>query len=281
MSSQSQRPRYIRGTDAAIALLKTIGASDVPLRLTRLSESLGVPRASLYRIIRTLAEHGLLSLVRKGWVAPGPTWAAFAAKFEAICRSEDERSRRGDAHGTEGGRAGYGLLRNPDSSVITRGRFLHAPKFRIGFTNAALDNPWRTALVHAVEMGAARRADLVASLSVRHASRSIQRQIEDIEALASQGVEGLIISAVDCGALAPAIAAAASRGIPTVLVDRGDCALNRVASHVACDNWMIGHTMAHWLAERIGGRGGIVGAMARRAHWRQGWNRHAGWRRIS
>ena len=136
--------------------------------------------------------------------------------------------------------------------------FRRSPKYRIGFANAALDSPWRTALVHAVEFGAARRRDLVGSLVVRHAARSVARQVTDLESLIEAGVDGLVVSALDVDAISPIMGRAAERGIPTVLVDRGRAGTGPHVSYVACDNWMIGWTMAQWLCEHIAGRGGIV-----------------------
>ena len=136
--------------------------------------------------------------------------------------------------------------------------FRRSPKYRIGFANAALDSPWRTALVHAVEFGAARRRDLVGSLIVRHAARSVARQVTDLESLIEAGVDGLVVSALDVDAISPIVGRAAERGIPTVLVDRGRAGTGPHVSFVACDNWMIGWTMAQWLCEHIAGRGGIV-----------------------
>jgi hypothetical protein len=94
--------------------------------------------------------------------------------------------------------ASYSLIRNPDCSVVarsTRSRISH--KFRLGFSNASLDHPWRTALVHSVEYGAVRSSDLVSSFAVRHARLDASRQAHDVEELLKSGVDGLIVSAHD------------------------------------------------------------------------------------
>ena len=259
MARQTKRRPYRRGIDTAIALLKMLGRKDGPSRIGEITATLGIPHASIYRIIRTLSEHGVLATVRPGWVVPGPTCAGLAVQFEACARREDERIAGREARPPTDGAVAYGLLRNAGTCVITPGRsYRRSPKYRIGFANAALDNLWRTALVHAVESGASRRTDLVASLAVRHAARDVARQASDIDTLVSEGVDGLVVSAVDGEALGSAIARAAERGVPTILVDRGSAVPGRHVSLVACDNWMIGRTMARWLAEHIGGKGGVV-----------------------
>jgi ABC-type sugar transport system substrate-binding protein len=257
--AQAQRRHYRRGIDTAISLLKAIGRRDGPCRVGELGNALGIPHASLHRIVRALSEHGVVAMPRRGWIVAGPICKVLASRFEANARREDDRLIGRKLGHASIGRAGYGLLRNPESCRLTSTTpFRRPPKYRIGFSNAALDSPWRTALVHAVEFGSAKRCDLVSSLTVLHAAHDVARQIADIEALVEAGVDGLVVSALDGDHIGPVIARAAQRGIPTVLVDRGIPSAIPHASFVACDDWMIGRTMARWLAEYLGGHGGVV-----------------------
>ena len=259
MTRHKTRPSYQRGIDAALALLKAIGRKDGPSRVSDVALALHIPHASVYRIIRTLAEHSLVVSTGRGWIAPGPTWATLARRYEDAVRGEDERSRMRKSFRSSVRGAACSFPGNPHPYVLASDHnFRRSPKYRIGFANAALDSPWRTALVHAVEFGAARRRDLVGSLFVRHAARSVARQVTDLESLIEAGVDGLVVSALDVDAISPIMGRAAERGIPTVLVDRGRAGTGPHVSFVACDNWMIGWTMAQWLCEHIAGRGGIV-----------------------
>ena len=153
----------------------------------------------------------------------------------------------------------HGLSRHADSvRTIDCAAFRRSARYSIGFANAAIDTPWRTALVHSVEYGAAKYRRWIAGLSVRHAAHIASRQIEDIEALIEAGADGLIISAVSSTAIAPALERARRCGVPTVIVDRGlpDCVPH--VCFVTCDDETIGRTTALWLAERLRGRGTIV-----------------------
>ena len=175
-------------------------------------------------------------------------------------RAEDERRlapRRKQLARAPG--ASYSLIRNPDCSVVagaTRSR--RSRKFRLGFSNASLDHPWRTALVHSVEYGAVRSNDLVSSFAVRHARLDAARQARDVAELLKSGVDGLIVSAHDSVSLADGLSEAERRGVPVVLVDRGRPDILPHVCFVTCDDYAIGDITARWMAERLRGRGSIV-----------------------
>ena len=155
--------------------------------------------------------------------------------------------------------ASYSLIRNPDCSVVARTtRSRRSRKFRLGFSNASLDHPWRTALVHSVEYGAVRSNDLVSSFAVRHARLDAARQAHDVAELLKSGVDGLIVSAHDSISLADDLAEAERQGVPVVLVDRGRPDILPHVCFVTCDDYAIGDITARWMAERLRGRGSIV-----------------------
>lgn len=174
-----------------------------------------------------------------------------------MLRSEDERRlapRREPLARAPG--ASHTLLRIADcAQVADTARFRRTPKFRLGFSNASIDNAWRTALVHSVEYGAVRYESLVSSFSVRHARLDAQRQTRDIEALLASGIDGLILSAHESGALVDVLSEAERRGVPTVVVDRGRAEILPHVSFVTCDDRIIGDITARWLAERLWGQG--------------------------
>ena len=102
-------------------------------------------------------------------------------------RAEDERRlapRRKRLARAPG--ASYSLIRNADCSVVaSTTRSGRSRKFRLGSSNASLDHPWRTALVHSLEYGAVRSNDLVSSFAVRHARLDAARQAHDVAELSS------------------------------------------------------------------------------------------------
>ncbi len=137
---------------------------------------------------------------------------------KTLVRAEDERRlapRRKQLARAPG--ASYSLIRNADCSVVARRtRSRISRKFRLGFSNASLDHPWRTAHVHSVEYGAVRSNDLVSSFAVRHARLDAARQARDVAELLKNGVDGLIVSAHDSVSLADGLAEAERQGVPVV-----------------------------------------------------------------
>lgn len=249
-----------RGRSVAIALICLLAAREGAIRTGEAARHLAIARSSLNRIGRVLADHGLLDLTRRGWIALGPAALRLGNRREAMLRQEDERRqapRRKRLSRAPG--ASYVLARNPDCIRLSdTGRFRRTPKFRLGFSNASIDHPWRTALVHSVEYGAVRHEALVSALSVRHAGLDARRQILDIEALLARGIDGLVLSATRSTDLAEVIAEAERRGVPTVIVDRGQPDALPHASFVTCDDRTIGEITARWLSERLHGRGSVL-----------------------
>ena len=244
----------------AVELLALLSVSDGAVATGEAIARLGAPRSTLNRLCRILARHELLDLSRRGHIALGRAVLALGSRREDLMRAEDERRlgpRRKQLAPAPG--ASYSLIRNPDCSVVahpTRSR--RSRKFRLGFSNASLDHPWRTALVHSVEYGAVRSNDLVSSFAVRHARLDAARQARDVAELLKSGVDGLIVSAHDSVSLADSLGEAKRQGVPIVLVDRGRPDILPHVCFVTCDDYAIGDITARWMAERLHGRGSIV-----------------------
>jgi ribose transport system substrate-binding protein len=258
--TRSSARTLVPGRETAVALLLLLGDREGRVRTGETARRLGAARSSLHRICCILAREQLLDLSVRGWIALGSAAAALAARRDEMLRSEDERRlapRRKQLARAPG--ASYALLRIADcAQVADTARFRRTPKFRLGFSNASIDNAWRTALVHSVEYGAVRYRSLVSSFSVRHARLDAQRQTRDIEALLASGIDGLILSAHESGALVDVLSEAERRGVPTVVVDRGRAEILPHVSFVTCDDRMIGDITARWLAERLRGRGSLL-----------------------
>ena len=244
----------------AIELLVLLSASDGAIGTGEAVARLGAPRSTLNRLCRILAQHELIDLSRRGRIALGRAGLALGSRREDLMRAEDERRlapRRKQLARAPG--ASYSLSRNPDCLVVaptTHSR--RSRKFRLGFSNASLDHPWRTALVHSVEYGAVRSNNLVSSFAVRHARLDAAQQAHDVAELLKSGVDGLIVSAHDSVSLAESLAEADRQGIPVVLVDRGRPDILPHVCFVTCDDYAIGDITARWMAERLRGRGSIV-----------------------
>ena len=249
------------GVDAAIALLLALVAHDGEAKAAELRREIGAPRASFHRIVRTLAAAGLVEAPR-GLVRVGPLAKNLIAAHAQAVRTEDElrgpRSARPYRHPpvsrtAEASETGLiGLSRPAPAHRAARSRF------RIGFANASMTNPWRVALVHGIEYAAANLGDRIERLTILHAGDDARQQQADIAEMMAQGVDGLIVSAAAAEMNGDAIHEAMARGIAVVLVDRGvDPSVPRT-SFVTTDDGAIGRLTALWLAERLRGKGSIL-----------------------
>jgi inositol transport system substrate-binding protein len=78
---------------------------------------------------------------------------------------------------------------------------------------------------------------------------SSTKQTADLEAMISQGIDGLVISPNDAEALAPAIQSVIDAGIPVVTVDRNVSEDVPTLAHVGADNVEGGRIQARYLIE--------------------------------
>jgi len=248
------------GVDVAIAILKALAAANGEIGTTQLLAQTGLPRASLYRVAGTLADAGLVTLAR-GRIGVGPMARHLVGVHGAVVAHEDQLWTQ---------RAPRRLKRAPTPEQA-RGPVVGTPvdlsrpflsrrrgRFRIGFSNASTDNPWRVALVHSVEHAAAALGDRVERLSIRHANHDSAQQCADIAALVAEGADGLIVSAVEPRGIGEAVSAVMARGIPVVMVDRGVLPHVPHTSFVTTDDTMIGRTTALWMAETMRGKGALM-----------------------
>ena len=247
-----------RGQDIAIGLIELLISVERPIRVAEALARLAAPRATLHRVTRILASRGLIDRRRRAWLAVGPVGLALAARREELLQAEDQRRlapRLRSSHRPLGARRAF--ARYPAATQWSEAPLGRRPRFRIGFSNADMNNLWRVALVHSVEYGAVKYRSLVRSLTVRHAEGCAERQARDIEELLARGVDGLIVSAHRAPAPTAAFAEASRRGVPVIMVDRGDEDAPH-ASFVTCDDEVIGRVTALWLAEKLEGRGDVL-----------------------
>ncbi len=97
--------------------------------------------------------------------------------------------------------------------------------WKVCFSNAATDNPWRQVGFTTMQAEAALHPE-IAEFTVLDAEASDDKQISDIESLTGQGCDALIVSPNTTATLTPAVEAACESGIPVIVFDRGvntDC----------------------------------------------------------
>ncbi len=244
------------GVDGAIGLLLALTASGGSARTGALIAATGLPRASLFRMAKTLAAEGVLELTR-GRITLGPAARAIIGVHAGqVAREDEARQQRMPTllrapHGVADSARGPIALSRPS---VRRGN----KRFRIGFANASLDNPWRVALMHAVEHGTSALGNRVERVDIRTANYDAARQAEDIAALAKSGIDGLLVSAVSSPDVDAAVAEAYRGGLPVVLVDRGVSPGVPHTSFVTTSDFVIGSTTALWLAETLKGEGNVL-----------------------
>lgn len=158
----------------------------------------------------------------------GKKWAAvllamLVALVLGACGSED-------AEGSSGSSGGE------DSSVV------------IGFSQVTLESPFYTSLVDGAKAEAEKAG---VELLVVDAQNDIEKQNADIQSLITKGVDVLLINPVNPSAVAPALKAAESAGIPVITVDRAT--KEEVASYIGRDNEEMGRLAGEKAVELLGG----------------------------
>jgi simple sugar transport system substrate-binding protein len=127
-------------------------------------------------------------------------------------------------------------------------------RFVIGVSHANLTEPWRITMNAEIRDEAAQTPGL--RLVVADAADSADRQVRDVDRLLTSGIDLLILSPVDGGALTPAVNRA-SQKVPVILLDRAVEGYNYTL-YIGPDNRRIGRMMGAYVAQSLGNRGGKV-----------------------
>lgn len=135
--------------------------------------------------------------------------------------------------------------------------FRRPPPYRIGFSNASIRNPWRVAMLHGMLDFAQKHPHSIERFRVCDAHDDPDKQARDIEALAGEGLDLLLVSCNSSAAVERALAGVVASGIPVVAVDRRPVDDRHFQIHVAASDIALGRMTAQWMAERLHGRGAI------------------------
>lgn len=92
-------------------------------------------------------------------------------------------------------------------------------KFKVGFSNASVSNPWRVAMVETFDYEVGQNSDKIEVITT-DANDDPQKQLADCEDLISQGIDALIVSPSVTDALTPIIKKCQDQQIPLVVIDR-------------------------------------------------------------
>ena len=130
-----------------------------------------------------------------------------------------------------------------------------AAKPRIGVSIPAADHGWTAGVVWWAKECAKLHPDVEWTIAT---AESPEKQIEQIEALMAQKVDGLVILATESAPITPIAEEAHNRGILIVNVDRGF--LKPVADiFIEGDNKAFGRKSAEFMVQKLGGKGKAKG----------------------
>jgi ABC-type sugar transport system substrate-binding protein len=245
------------GVDAAIDIVSALARRGGSASSAALAAELDIPRASFHRMTRMLAQHGIV-VCSRGKVAVGPISRKLVS---TLCSAAQASDRKRDQLLGEAVRP---IVLSPEVPA-SKPPPLYRPaiaakrkRFRIGFSNGAMDNPWQVALVHSIEFAASRLRDVLECVTVVHAHGDAEKQEDDVIALTRNGIDGLLVSAVAPRKLAAISAHLMRQGVPVVFVERGGTPDLPCASFVTSDNVTIGRSTAQWLARTLDGNGLVM-----------------------
>lgn len=125
---------------------------------------------------------------------------------------------------------------------------------KVGLSVSTLNNPFFVQLRQGAQAEAKRRG---VDLTVTDAQNDASQQANQLQNFTSEGMDAVIVNPVDSDAAAPAVRGAVDKDIPVVAADRGVTGAG-IATLVASDNVAGGRQAAKALADRLGGKGGII-----------------------
>ncbi|MGW1335438.1 ABC transporter permease/substrate-binding protein [Streptomyces rubiginosohelvolus] len=125
---------------------------------------------------------------------------------------------------------------------------------KVGMSLSTLNNPF---FVQMKEGAQAEAEKAGIDLTVTDAQNDASQQANQLQNFTSSGVSSIIVNPVDSDAVGPGVRSANKADIPVIAADRG---VNKAdtATLVASDNVAGGKLAADALADKLGGKGGIV-----------------------
>jgi ribose transport system substrate-binding protein len=129
--------------------------------------------------------------------------------------------------------------------------------WNVCFSNAATDNPWRQVGWTTMQAEVGLHPE-IAEFTVLDAEASDDKQISDIESLAGQGCDALIVSPNTTATLTPAVEEACATGIPVIVFDRGvntDCPVTFIKP---IGGYAFGADAAEFLVDEVGEGGKVL-----------------------
>jgi len=120
-------------------------------------------------------------------------------------------------------------------------------KFKVGFAQDTLNQPWRS---YQADCVVKKFAEYGITCEVTDGQGSSETQISNIEDMIVSGLDLLVVSPAQEAALTPVISRVYKEGIPVVCIDRG-ITTDDYTCYVHADNYAIGGIVADWIAQKL------------------------------
>ncbi len=127
-------------------------------------------------------------------------------------------------------------------------------KYRIGFSQCCND-PWREVMNAEMLRELAIHPEL--DFDIRVSDNDSKKQIEQIRALLSSGIDILLVSPNESKPLTPVIEEAYKAGMPVILIDR-KTESQLYTAYIGADNYEIGKTAGVYIANQINRQGKVI-----------------------
>lgn len=128
-------------------------------------------------------------------------------------------------------------------------------KFRIGFSQSTMNNPWRIAMIESAKDEAKKNPEI--QLLIADGQDNNAKQISDVQNFIAQKVDCLIISPREARPLTKVVREAYQAGIPVIVLDR-EIVGNTYTAFIGASNLEIGNAAGEYIAKALKGKGSIV-----------------------
>ncbi len=128
------------------------------------------------------------------------------------------------------------------------------PRFVIGVSQCSEDI-WRDKLNDELKTGEYLNDSIVVKLASSNDDNVLQNK--QVNQFIDEGVDLLIVSPNQLSAISKAVERAYDKGIPVILYDRKTNS-GKYTAFIGCDNYTIGKSMGHYIAQQLHGKGRIV-----------------------
>ncbi|MBX7267640.1 substrate-binding domain-containing protein [Micromonospora sp. Llam7] len=138
-----------------------------------------------------------------------------------------------------------------EPAMVDTATFRKAGPYKICFSNAALNNPWRQVGFKTMQAEVEAQQSKIKEFVHVDAEGRDQKQIADINDLLGRGCDALIVSPNTTATLTPAVEAACATGLPVIVFDRGVNTACPVTFINPIGGYGFGHVGAEFVSQRM------------------------------